>query len=147
MAKIEMVSKDEWEKSTKKEPNKKKSYKGIKISLLVFILVIGIFSLIFVNLNGIIKETTKIKAMKYSQKEIEKRLASPSTAKFPSFIFDSEDCKVKLVKEDDDGYTWVVSSYVDSQNYLGAMIRETWGVGIKFSKDGKQYQILDVETQ
>lgn len=143
---LEIISKDEWKKSKKKEPIKKKNYNSIKIILLIFILFIGIPSVIFMNYNNIIMEVTKIKAIKYSEKEVEKYLDSPSTAKFPSFIFDSEDCKAKLYNEDD-GYTWVVGGYVDSQNLMGAMVRNTWAVGIKFSKDGKQYEILNVDMK
>lgn len=147
MAKIEMISKDEWEESIEKRPLKRKKHRNIKVILIFLIFFIGISGVIFVNYNNIVTELSKVKAIKYSEKEIESRLASPSTAKFPNFLFNSEDCNVKLVNEDDDGYTWAIASYVDSQNYMGAMIRKTWGIGIKISKDGKQYQILDIETQ
>ena len=142
--KIEVMTKDEWKKSSKKE--KKKSYKSTIITLLIFIFFIGISVSVFTNYNKIVMEITRVKAIKYSEKEVEKYLKSPSTAKFPNFIFDSEDLKTKLHSEDD-GYTWVVGGYVDSQNYMGAMVRSTWAVGIKFSKDGKQYEILNVDIK
>ena len=53
-----------------------------------------------------------------AQMQLEKYLKSPSTAKFPS-------CSTfSIIKSDNETYT--VSSYVDSQNGFGAMIRSDW---------------------
>lgn len=144
---IEMMSKEEWKKSTKVKTNNKKKYKNIRNIVLVFIFCIGIFGSIFMNYGKIMMGVTRMKAIKYSEKEVEKYLSSPSTAKFPSFIFNSEDIKSELYSEDSEGTTWVVGGYVDSQNYMGAIVRKTWAVGIKFYNGGEKYDILSVDVK
>lgn len=141
--KLETISKEDWYKTKKKKPIEKKKHNSIKILLLVIVLL-GISVITLMNYSNISMELTKIKAIKYSEKEVEKHLSSPSTAKFPSFIFDSEDCKAKLHSEDDESTTWIVGGYIDSQNYMGAMVRKTWVIGIKVLKNGNQYEILDI---
>jgi Zn finger protein HypA/HybF involved in hydrogenase expression len=55
-----------------------------------------------------------------AQMQLKNYLKSPSTAKFPSCS------NFSIVKSDNETYT--VSSYVDSQNGFGAMIRSDWTV-------------------
>lgn len=64
-----------------------------------------------------------------AQKFIEKSLVAPSTAKFPSLF------KSSITKKGSDTYT--VSSYVDSENGFGAMIRSNYVVVLKLKSDGK----------
>lgn len=144
--KLETISKEDWYKSKKKKIIKKEKHNVTKI-LLLFIVLVGIFGMILMNYSNISMQINRIKAIKYSEKEVEKHLSSPSTAKFPSFIFDSEDCKAKLHSEDDESTTWVVGGYVDSQNYMGAMVRKTWVIGIKVLKNGNQYELLDIDLK
>ncbi len=63
------------------------------------------------------------------QKFVEKNLKAPSTAQFPPLFKSS----VKKIKS---GH-YSVSSYVDSQNEFGAMIRSNYIVELKQTTDGK----------
>ncbi|MFT8351271.1 hypothetical protein [Clostridium saccharoperbutylacetonicum] len=97
---LETISKEEWYRSKERKPIKRKKHKGTKVFLLVFIVIIGISGIALFNYSNIVLEINKIKAIRYSEKEIEKHLSVPSTTKFPSFIFDSDDIKAKLHSED-----------------------------------------------
>lgn len=59
----------------------------------------------------------------YAEEAVKQKLKSPSTAKFPYYDTDS------LSKSSDGSYT--ISSYVDSQNSFGAMIRSQWSCKMK----------------
>lgn len=67
-----------------------------------------------------------------SENTVTKMLKSPSTAKFPYLTDDG----VKVTKLDKDKY--LVSSYVDSENSFGAMIRETYTVTIILQGENSQ---------
>ncbi|WFO15028.1 hypothetical protein M601_014210 [Cellulophaga baltica 4] len=64
-----------------------------------------------------------------AQKFVKKSLQSPSTAKFPALFKSS-------VKKLSPGY-FMVSSFVDSQNTFGAMIRSNYEVKLRQTTDGK----------
>ena len=78
----------------------------------------------------------------YAAKEyVKKALKAPSSAKFP-FIDDfavapKTDKQGKKLKD-----VWEVSSYVDSQNSYGAMIRQQWYV--KMKKNNDSWALLDI---
>lgn len=66
---------------------------------------------------------------------IEKALKAPSTAKYPS----SSDAKI----ERSENNRFKVTSYVDSQNSFGAMIRSDWSVTFQYVGDQvKTYQVI-----
>jgi cell division protein FtsL len=70
-----------------------------------------------------------------SQFILEKFLKAPSTAKFPS----SSNASIERLK--DNGFK--VTSYVDSQNGFGAMIRSEWTVLFQYVGDQiKLYQVI-----
>ncbi|QWX83618.1 hypothetical protein H0I23_14345 [Cellulophaga sp. HaHaR_3_176] len=64
-----------------------------------------------------------------AQKYVEQYLKSPSTAKFPS-LFKSE---IKKIRPG----SYIVTSYVDSQNGFGAIIRNNYIVELNQTIDGK----------
>ncbi|MDO6518604.1 hypothetical protein [Zobellia uliginosa] len=64
-----------------------------------------------------------------AQKFIEKSLKAPATAKFPALF------KSSVTKKSSD--TYYVSSYVDSENDFGAIIRSNYVVVLKQKSDGK----------
>ncbi len=64
-------------------------------------------------------EPDNIKLMGCAIDGVKKILKSPSSAKFPSRMFDVADFKIKKIKIGE----YSVSSYVDAQNSFGAMIR------------------------
>jgi hypothetical protein len=59
-----------------------------------------------------------------SHKFVKKELVAPSSAKFPWF----DKSMVRQVNED----TWVINSYVDSQNRFGAMLRIDYVAKIQY---------------
>ncbi len=63
------------------------------------------------------EENLKTKALVYSQNCVEQQLKSPSSAEFPFG-------EGTVTKVDND--TFIVTSYVDSQNSFGAMIRTNY---------------------
>lgn len=73
-----------------------------------------------------------------SQGFVEKRLKSPSTAKFP-YVSD-EGVKVGYIGE----CTNLVVAYVDSQNGFGATVRSQYAVKIKYNPEDETYTALDV---
>lgn len=72
----------------------------------------------------------KMLAYNYAEDFVKQRLKSPSTAKFPG-IFEKNDHITEL-----GGGKYRISSWVDSQNGFGAMIRSRWSCTITFA-DGK----------
>lgn len=70
------------------------------------------------------------------QKFMEKSLRAPSTAKFAP-LFKSQIKKIKT------GH-YTVSSYVDSQNGFGAMIRSNYTVEIQQTKNG-EIQLINID--
>ncbi|UAM97739.1 hypothetical protein K8354_15790 [Polaribacter litorisediminis] len=78
---------------------------------------------------------SKTEAAYSAQKFVEKQLKAPSTAKFPSLN------KANIKKSND---VYEVSSYVDSQNGFGAMIRSNYTVKIS-RKDNGNITLLDIK--
>ena len=60
------------------------------------------------------EQNSKITALTAAQEEVKARLKSPSSADFPW----GSDCVTKISDN-----TYVINSYVDSQNSFGAMLR------------------------
>lgn len=60
---------------------------------------------------------------------VKRNLKAPSTAKFPP-------TSTADVSKTTEG-TYIISSYVDSQNGFGAMLRKKWVVELKYLEDGK----------
>lgn len=63
------------------------------------------------------------------------QLKAPATAKFPSLY------TAKLQKVEN--RTFIVTSYVDSQNEFGAMVRTNWVIKLKQQSNGK-IELLDI---
>lgn len=78
---------------------------------------------------------SKITARIDSERYVEKYLKSPSTADFP---LGADGC----VKINDS--TFFVSSYVDSQNGFGAMIRTTYSCQINYVDNYKKVSCTDL---
>ncbi|MEI3040485.1 MAG: hypothetical protein V8T90_15590 [Victivallales bacterium] len=76
-------------------------------------------------------------AWAYSQLFVEKRLKSPSSAKYP-FGAASKGA-VKHIGND----VYFVKSYVDSQNSFGATIRTNFELKIKRVDNGNSWQLVD----
>jgi len=77
----------------------------------------------------------EIDAFVMSQTFVKKELVSPSSAKFPWF----DKSMVTQVDED----TWIINSYVDSQNKFGAMLRTNYIAKIKYLGNDK-WGLLDL---
>lgn len=70
---------------------------------------------------------------------VKPRLASPSTAKFPSY----HDSGVSVTTHGD--CTFTVRSYVDAQNAFGAMIRNRYTARMEYLKDSKKWRGTSIE--
>lgn len=86
----------------------------------------------------ILTQTEEVEFMLDSEDYVKEGLKAPSTAEFPSRVFDSEDWKVR--RKDD---VVTVSSYVDAQNDFGAMIRSNFVVQISYSTSSCLYLEID----
>lgn len=78
----------------------------------------------------------EMEAIIMAEKIVKQKLVSPSSAKFP------RSSETTAVKVDED--TWVISSYVDSQNKFGAMLRTYYIAKVKYLGNDK-WQLLDLE--
>lgn len=67
---------------------------------------------------------------------VKQRLKSPSTAEFPP-------TSTATVKKTPNG-TFVVSSYVDSQNAFGATLRSSWVAEIRYLS-GNKVELVDIQ--
>jgi len=83
-----------------------------------------------------------IDARVYAKIYVEKRLKSPSTAKFQNTadfaVAPAKDKKGKPLKD-----VWEVSGYVDAQNSFGAMLRNQFY--IKLIKTGDKWVPMDIK--
>lgn len=82
------------------------------------------------------REHDKSDAYYTSQVFVKRNLKAPSTAEFPS---QSE----STITMSEDGSTYKIYSFVDSQNGFGAMIRTKYYV--KMIKDGSDWKLLDIK--
>lgn len=73
-----------------------------------------------------------------AKKLFESRLKAPSTAEFADY----SDSKIMNLGGDE----WEVSSYVDSQNGFGAMIRTKFTITMTVNRDTKYWQATHLET-
>lgn len=83
----------------------------------------------------------KVDAYEAAIRMVRNNLVAPSTAKFPSFSYNS----VRTV----DYCTWIVTSYVDSQNSFGAMLRTNYKAKIMLvERPGQKpyWKMLDFKT-
>lgn len=81
------------------------------------------------------EQNSKITALTAAQEEVKSRLKSPSSANFPWGI----DCVTKISDN-----TYVINSYVDSQNSFGAMLRTNFTCQITLN-DNDTYTCDSVE--
>lgn len=86
----------------------------------------------------ILTQTEEVTFMLDAEDYVKEGLKAPSTAEFPSRVFDSEDW---TVRRKDDVVT--VSSYVDAQNSFGAMMRSNFVVQISYSASSCLYLEID----
>lgn len=165
--KIEMISKEEWNKEKTKKRRKRKlnkTFKGIFSVIILLLLSVVIVEFLIIKkreynqeqkqkavyeeiaLQREKKERIETNAVTASKITVQKSLKSPSTAKFPDSAFQAEEYKKTLVKDGSDNQIWYIQSYVDSQNSFGAMVRAYWAVKIQMYED-ETYTILDVDIE
>jgi hypothetical protein len=103
--------------------------------LFVGIVIVGI--IVFSNIDDKPSQPDDIMAYVMAVDYVKIVLKSPSTAKFAN-SWDSTITKTDL-------YTWTVTSYVDSQNGFGAMIRTNFTAVLKFSEDGAKCRLISLD--
>lgn len=75
-----------------------------------------------------------------SKDAIKPYLKAPSTAKFPSIVWNRSDISIRNLGDQ----KYRVRAYVDAQNAFGAMIRNNYSVTVQFFDDGNRYRTSDV---
>lgn len=113
-------------KRLEESPTFKKFSKVVKIILIGFFAII-VLSIIFgggeSESPAIVDESpTDSQAHIIAQYFVTDVLVAPSTADFPTYEYSSS--------RTEDG-TWIIRSYVDSQNSFGAMLRTNWIVALR----------------
>jgi hypothetical protein len=99
-------------------------------------------SVIGTNSNGVSITEDQLEAFVDSQQAVTTELKAPLTAKFPLIDVDG----VSVTKLDTNKY--LVSSYVDSENSSGAMLRSTYTVTITLNHDSTfTYSGLSINQQ
>jgi len=82
--------------------------------------------------------TEKWEAYEAATNIVSTQLVAPSTARFPSYRYDM----ITTV----DYCTWIINSYVDSQNSFGAMIRTQYRAKVmKLDPQGSRWKLLDLK--
>lgn len=91
------------------------------------------------NINNYVLEDTDRGTFAYlAQQHVETALKAPSTAEFPSLVWNSDEWSVS---RDHDVIT--VRSWVDAQNSFGAMIRSTFVAQYSYTSQDLLYLVID----
>ena len=117
------------------------SVKNKGMGCLVFLIfIIGLWGWISGDFYPQLTEVQEIKpdvedavsALTMAEHFVKENLKSPSSAKFPW-------CSQKLIDSiiTVNSYTWIVNSYVDSQNSFGAMLRTQYRAKVMYLGDNK----------
>lgn len=120
--------------------SKKTSSSGTLI-LFIIILIFGIWA--FSKCSGYSTDTSssdtsdKSSAFVISTNFVESFLKSPSSADFPFLDYSS------VILENN---KYQITSYVDSQNSYGAMIRNNWTTIVKYEGDSTGYGNADIQN-
>lgn len=131
-----------------------KSRKSKLPLLLSLLFALGILSLFMPNLDNprvasnrpVSPENNKlgcndeVGAFVVSHEFVTRRLKSPSTAKFPRMATDG----VRVTRSSE--CTFLVSSYVDSQNSFGATTRTKYLLEAKYNSKDKLWDLIRLET-
>lgn len=129
----------------------------MKSSTRALLWIIGVFILLILAFNTcsnyLIKSDPNYKPLTEVEKEerrqkddaalnaqllVKRKLKSPSTADFPP-------TSTAKVEKSENG-TWIVTSYVDSQNGFGAMIRNDWVAEIRYLPNDK-IELVNIHFQ
>ena len=79
-------------------------------------------------------------AMIYSESHVRAQLRSPSTAKFPGGPW-REGVRIGELEK----CTWLVKSWVDSQNGFGATIRTDYAAVMEYLPESKEWKVSSLE--
>lgn len=107
---------------------------GFAVFLLVF-LAIGL--VLQSNMPHVDAAATRSDACFMSQKLVRQNLKAPSTAEFP--MWTEENCKVTH-----NGASWTVTSFVDSQNGFGAMIRSDYVAKMTYNPSTETWTLTNL---
>ena len=117
----------------------------MKKQLLHFASILTMFTFIFIAFgsdddnSSSSTETNKMLAYNYAEDFVKQRLKSPSTAEFPG-LFEKADHITELGNDE-----YLISSWVDSQNGFGAMIRSKFSCKIIFKDEKVRVENLVIE--
>lgn len=86
-----------------------------------------------------------ISAFVHAQFFVKDRLISPSSADFPTTIRDSATYVFEVSRDPPNTCTWSVSSYVDSQNAFGAMLRTYYSVKLTYRSSTDSWILKELD--
>lgn len=89
-------------------------------------------------------EDNGISAFVYAQFFVKDHLISPSSADFPTIV-DSATHVFEVSRDPPDICTWSVSSYVDSQNTFGAMLRAYYSVKLTYRSSTDSWILKELD--
>src|SRR5680860_229924 len=116
-------------------------------AFILLILAFNVYSNYLEKSNPNYKPLTEAQKKEKRQKDdaalnaqllVKRKLKSPTTAKFPA-------TSTAKVEKSANG-TWIITSYVDSQNGFGAMIRNDWVAEIKYLPNDK-IELINIHFQ
>ena len=82
-------------------------------------------------------QTMAIFAYRVSQDVVKERLSTPSTAKFPSYVWDRESITVTHLGNQ----RYSIRAHVDAQNMFGAMVRQPYEITLQLFDGGRRYKV------
>lgn len=86
-------------------------------------------------------DAMEIFAYRVSQDVVKKRLSAPSTAKFPSSVWDRE--SITIIHLGNQRYR--IRAHVDAQNAFGVMVRQPYTITVQLIDGGRRYRVESLE--
>ncbi|RPI06745.1 MAG: hypothetical protein EHM64_01860 [Ignavibacteriae bacterium] len=129
-AKLQIQNKFKEEEKAKK----RKKYWYIILGVFAFIVIANLFS----DSGTQSKDSLRTNAYTMAKHFIKEQLTSPASADFASMSESNISTK--------DGVTFTISSYVDSQNSFGAVIRTNFVVKIRYIESTNKWRLEDIST-
>lgn len=121
---------------------KSRSVKNTLLFSLIITFIVIVFG-IFLSQKAmqLAKQTPEEMLIYAARQEVTNLLVSPSSAKFPPISGNNYTIRQDYSKEN----VYLVSSYVDSQNSFGAVLRSNFFATIQFDFATETYRVLNIE--
>lgn len=123
------------------DPKRGRKNAGCIVGFVAFLLVFLAIGLVLQsNMPHVAATANRSDACFMSQKLVRQNLKAPSTAEFP--IWSEENCKATHSSN-----SWTVTSFVDSQNGFGAMIRSDYVAQMTYQPATETWTLTNLRVQ